>query len=1025
MSSIGDQKNLKTHWRSLADLHDLPEYRAFAEAEFPETADPGGVNRRRWLQVMGASFALAGVAGCEAKREEVLPFAKRPEGRTPGQPQRFATAMELSGSAIGLLVTSVDGRPIKVEGNPLHPQSLGGSHALAQAAVLELYDPDRSQNPVQLAAQGPIVHAQKDKWSGFDEFVRQHFAGVKERRGAGLAVLSPASSSPTLTRLRGRLQHELPEARWLVYEPLHDDSVRAGAKLALGAPYRTQLDLSSARVVLTLDADLLGSHPASLRYARDFARGREVVDGQMNRLYAVESCFTMTGSAADHRLPIRSGQVPAFVGRLLQRVQQLLSSSVSTPSGESHVEKFLAALAVDLVAHRGAGIVAAGDQQSAEVHAAVHQLNALLENVGKTVNYTLDPSADDVSQVESLKALVSDMQGGNVDTLLILGGNPAYDAPADLEFAAALQKVKTTIHAGLYRNETARLCQWHVPQAHFLESWSDARSFDGTYSIVQPLLAPLYGGRTGSELVARVLGDAVPKSEELVRATFKALVGEKYNESLWRRTVHDGLLTESAYPAETVTAAREASLPTEWSEELPKNGALELVFCRDASVYDGRFANNGWLQECPDPLTKLTWDNAALVGSATAKMLGVSSQTLATLKLGGMLLKVPVYVMPGQAEGSIALALGYGRTAAGLVGGLSDAEVPAVGVNSYLLRGSQAMYVATGLTVEATGESHRLAVTQDHFAIDKVGVHERARRVPILVREAPLDEYLKHPDFAQHVEHVPALESMWSEHVYEGHRWGMSIDLTKCIGCNACVVACQAENNIPVVGKDQVLRGREMHWIRVDRYFKGDAERPENVEVAMQPLACHHCELAPCEQVCPVAATVHSSEGLNDMVYNRCIGTRYCGNNCPYKVRRFNYLNFHEELKDANREISKMVFNPDVTVRVRGVMEKCTYCVQRIQAVKIDARNHGRPIDDGQVVTACQQACPAQAIVFGDLADSQSQVARSQQDSRSYALLAELNIKPRTTYLAKVRNPHPDLAEVPDPAEVEEGRAQH
>ncbi len=1003
MSSIGDQRTLKTHWRSLAELNDLPEYRAFVEAEFPEAVDPGGMNRRRWLQVMGASFALAGVAGCETKRQEILPFAKRPEGRTPGKPQQFATAMDLSGSAIGLLVTCVDGRPIKVEGNPQHPQSLGAANSLAQASILELYDPDRSQSPVQLAATSPTV------WANFDEAMESHFAAVKERQGTGFAVLAQANSSPTLARMRERLLKQWPQARWAEYEPLTDDHVLEGARLALGSRYRTQLDLRAARVTVCLDADLLGSHPASLRYARDFAEGRQVVDGQMNRLYAVESGFSITGSASDHRLPVRSGQIAAFVGRLQTAVKQWISGDAGIDSDGTQADKFLAAVATDLVAHRGAGIVAAGPQQPAAVHAAVHSLNALLENVGKTVRYTLDEGAGSPGHVISLAELASEISAGHVGTLLILGGNPAYDAPADLDFADGLKKVPMTIHAGLYRNETARACQWHVPQAHFLESWSDARSYDGTYSVVQPTIAPLHGGRTWSELLARMLGDVLANPEKLVRETFDAIAGDESSENLWRKTVHDGLLAGSAWPEATVSQPRETPLPTQLSGNEPENGQLELVFCRDASVYDGRFGNNGWLQECPDPLTKLTWDNAALIGPATAKMLKVASQTMATLKLSGHELTVPVYVMPGQAEGSVAIALGYGRTAAGLVGGLEDENIPAVGVNVYPLRTSKAMYIADGLTVEPRGEKYRLAVTQDHFAIDTVGMQERARRIPVLVREASLEQYKEHPDFAQHMAHVPHLESMWKEHEYDGHRWGMSIDLSKCIGCNACVVACQAENNVPVVGKEQVLRGREMHWIRVDRYFKGESEAAENVEVVMQPVACHHCELAPCEQVCPVAATVHSSEGLNDMVYNRCIGTRYCANNCPYKVRRFNYFNYHKELEDANREISKMMYNPEVTVRSRGVMEKCTYCVQRIQAVKIEAKNAGAPIRDGEIVTACQQACPTQAIVFGDLADKDAQVAGCQQDTRSYAMLAELNIKPRTAYLAKIRNPHPDL----------------
>ncbi len=1010
MSSIGKQRTLKTHWRSLAELNDLPEYREFLEAEFPQKADPKGLNRRRWLQVMGASFALAGVAGCETAQQELLPFAKRPEDRTPGKTQRFATAMDLGGSAIGLLVTCVDGRPIKVEGNPDHPQSLGGSSGLAQAAILELYDPDRSRG---LALEGV---QRSSSWTQFDKAMQGQFAQLKEKQGAGLVVLAESNSSPTLDRLRRRLLKQFPQARWAEYEPLTDDNARAGATFALGKAYRTQLDLQAARVILCLDADLLVGHPASLRYARDFAKGREVVDGKMSRLYCVESSFSVTGVAADHRLPLRSSQIAAFLGRLERVVTQRQGDANSGHAAEPSVDKFLAAVAADLATHQGAGLIAIGPGQPPEVHAAAHRLNAALGNVGKTVRYTRDSESAEqepvgVGHIESIAAVVKAMHDGSVDTLLILGGNPIYNAPADLDFAGGLGKVAMTIHAGLYQNETAEACRWHVPQAHFLESWGDARSYDGTYSVIQPMIEPLYGGRTHIEMVARLLGDVLPKPEGLVRETFQAIVEDSFSEKAWRRAVHDGVLADSAWPEETVSQPRDGSLTTEFSSEAPRNGALELTFCRDASVYDGRFANSGWLQECPDPLTKLTWDNAALVGPQTAKMLKVTSQTRATLQCKGNTLSVPVYVMPGQAEGSVAISLGYGRWRAGLVGGRNDdADVAPVGVNAYTLRTSEAMYIADGLKIEPTGEAYRLAVTQDHFAIDAVGLKERLKRIPILVREGSVKQYSEQPDFAQHIGHVPEkLESLWKEHEYDGRRWGMSIDLSKCIGCNACVVACQAENNVPVVGKDQVLRGREMHWIRIDRYFKGDPDHAEDVEVAMQPIACQQCELAPCEAVCPVAATTHSDEGLNDMVYNRCIGTRYCANNCPYKVRRFNYFNFHKDLEDANREVSKLMYNPEVTVRSRGVMEKCTYCVQRIQAAKIEAKNAGQPVSDGAVVTACQQACPSQAILFGDLADARSQVAHSSQDDRAYAILAELNIKPRTTYMAKIRNPNPDL----------------
>jgi MoCo/4Fe-4S cofactor protein with predicted Tat translocation signal len=1009
-----DEHNSKTHWRSLADLNDLPEYREFADAEFPEKADPGGLNRRRWLQVMGASFALAGAAGCETKKREILPFASRPEGRTPGESQQFATAMDLSGNAVGLLVTCVDGRPIKVEGNPAHPQSLGATGMYAQAAVLELYDPDRSRNPVQWSGQDEIIYSgsgKESKWARFDESLQAQFRKVRDEKGAGFCVLAESTSSPTIGRLRKLMLDLMPEARWFEYEPLSDDNVRAGSTLAFGAPYRTQLALDKARVIVCLEADLLGGHPAALQHARGFAQGREVTDGSMNRLYVVEGSYTITGSSADHRLAVAPREIAGLVSRLAQEVQRLVDGGGAEHGGSSAADKFLHAMAADLVGNRGRSVVAVGPQVAPEVHAAVHQLNAVLGNVGETVTYSQVEDAERPSHLEAIKTLAADMSGGNVKTLLILGGNPAYNAPADVNFAEALAKVETTIHVGLYRDETAELCQWHVPQAHFLESWGDARSFDGTYSLIQPMIEPLHQGRTWIEVVARVMGQSLPQVNELVKETARSLVGSSFSEKVWRKILHDGLLADSAWPLADVPNATSVELNSKDSS------GLQLVFCRDASVYDGRFANSSWLQECPDPLTKVTWDNAALISPAKAKELGVNSQEIVTLKVGDRSLDIPAYVMPGQADGVVTVALGYGRTAAGVVAGHAKREIKPVGANTYSLRTTAAPDIVDDVSVTSTGKTYRLATTQDHFAIDTVGVKERERRVGTLIREASLEHYQEHPDFAKHVVHHPPLESLWEEHKYDGHRWGMSIDLSKCIGCNACVVACQAENNIPVVGKEQVLHGREMHWIRIDRYFTGDAEQAEDVQVAMQPVACHHCELAPCEQVCPVAATVHSHEGLNDMVYNRCIGTRYCANNCPYKVRRFNYFNYHKDLKEASNEINKMVYNPEVTVRSRGVMEKCTYCVQRIQATKIDRKNAQEPIKDGDIQTACQQACPSQAIVFGDLADGEAFVSQLQQADRSYAMLGELNVKPRTTYLAKIRNPHPDLASEPTEAE--------
>ncbi len=1000
-------------WRSLAELADAPEYRAFLEAEFPEEADPTGVSRRRWLQLMGASLTLASVGGgCRWEEAKILPMVRRPPSRVPGESQKFATAIDLRGAAIGLLVSSVDGRPIKLEGNPLHPQSLGATDALAQATILQLYDPDRSGNVVQRTGRGETVQT----WEKFAEFAQEHFGGLQKTGGKGFRVLAETSSSPTLAALRERLLEAFPEAEWHEYEPLSRDNERAGAKLAFGRAYRPHYRLDQAKVILAIDEGLLCRHPAALQYARAFAEGRKVVDGRMNRLYVVESGYTPTGAAADHRLPMRAQDIGAMVAAL----ERELGAGQPKAAEETHdaeggdLARFVRAVARDLIAHRGESIVAAGPRQPAEVHAAVHRINAALGNGGKTIVYFADPDAERLTYAEAIKSLVGEMNAGEVQTLLVLGGNPVYNAPADLGFAEAMGKVETTIHLGLYRDETALASSWHLPQAHYLESWGDARSWDGTYSVVQPLIAPLLGGRPAIELLATILGEEKPSGMDLVQATFNNLVGDDDPVAKWRQTLHDGLLEGSGWSPETpsVAAAAESATGSPSLAEIGWNGGpLEIVFCSDPSVYDGRFANNAWLQETPDPITKLTWDNAAMIGPATADALGVENETLVRLTLDGRELVLPAYILPGQPAGSVAVGLGYGRLAAGAVGGDVRKGVKPIGFDTYRVRQTDAMEFATGAAIESTGEKYPLASTQDHHAIDVVGLRSRAHRVGELIREAPLDDYLEHPDFAKHMVHHPPLRSLWEEpDVSQGHRWGMSIDLAKCIGCNACVVACQAENNVPIVGKEQVIRGREMHWIRIDRYFSGDPERPR---VDNQVMLCQHCENAPCEQVCPVAATVHSVEGLNEMVYNRCVGTRYCSNNCPYKVRRFNFFNYHKNLDQPGNELTKMVYNPEVTVRSRGVMEKCTYCVQRIQNVKIEAKNQRRNIQDGEIQTACQQACPSQAIQFGDLADRTSRVFQDHASDRAYGVLAELNTQPRTAYLAKIRNPNPELEAAP------------
>ena len=1014
MSSLSEHDNPNRPWRSPADLNDSPEFRRFLAAEFPATDESQGISRRRWLQLMGASLALAGVSGCRWEKAEILPFAERPPERIPGKPQRFATAMDLAGSAVGLMVTCVDGRPIKIEGNPNHPASLGATDVLAQAAILELYDPDRSQAVYQTNGR----RAEPRNWDDFARFARSHFAGLRESGGAAFHVLAEADSSLTLQRLRGQLLQTFPQAKWHEYEPISCDNHRVGTTQTPGPPARALLQLDKARVMVCLDADPLGSHPAAVRHAADFAEGREVADGKMSRLYVLESRLSLTGAAADHRLAVPCRDVAAFARALEHELDRLLGSEVIQPSKHPLVR----AMARDLVDHRSEGVVVCGRRQPADVQAAVRRINAALENVGQTVTYIADHQPARPSHVEAIRSLAADLADQKVRTLLILGGNPVYNAPADLDFARVLSGVETSIHLSLYRDETSRLCNWHLPRAHFLETWGDARAYDATWlGVVQPMIAPLFQGKSCMEVLAAVLDQTFADGYDLVRETFQEVLPPDDWEKRWRETLHDGLPSEWALEAgpdrepdlsdnSSADAAARGD-PPRLPEPKIENGNLEIVFCQDASVYDGRFANNGWLQEWPDPITRLTWGNAALLSPATAQKLGVEDQTLVTLKYKGRELEIPAHVTPGQADGSVAVSLGYGRTAAGRVGGLVGQQVDPVGADAYKLRTSDAMDFDTGLFVEPTGKEYPLAGVQDHFAIDAVGQKARSERVDTLIREATLEYYRRHPDFAKHAVHHPPLQSLWEEHKYDqGYQWGMTIDLSKCTGCGACVVACQAENNIPIVGKQRVLQGREMQWLRVDRYFQGD---PVDPQVVMQPVACQHCEMAPCEQVCPVAATLHDQQGLNVMVYNRCVGTRYCANNCPYKVRRFNYFNYHKELADSRNEIAKMLYNPEVTVRSRGIMEKCTYCLQRIRAATIEAKNNRRRIEDGELKTACQQVCPTRAIVFGDLSDNDSQVARWAKDQRSYAILAQLNVKPRTMYLARIRNPNPELWKEP------------
>ncbi|MEW6235568.1 MAG: TAT-variant-translocated molybdopterin oxidoreductase [Candidatus Omnitrophota bacterium] len=1000
----------RTYWRSLRELAASSEYRQYVERAFPPHAAEklDGPSRREFLRVIAASLALAGATGCRWPKETIVPYGKRPDNRIPGVPAHFATAMELGGVASGLLVTSYDGRPIKIEGNPSHPINQGAASAIEQASVLELYDPDRSRRPSQRDKDQTTDRS----WDEFATYAKERMTAWRAQKGKGVYVLSEASSSPSLSDMRQCWLEALPETKWLEYEPVSNDNEREGTRLATGTPLLAHPKLDRAEIILSLEADPLGRHPAALKLARDFIVGRNPDGESVNRLYAVESYYTTTGAMADHRLIMPSGSIELFALYIcaelfhkqnLEIPENLQPIKVALEPFLDHkiYPKYIPIIAKELTSHKGRSVILAGPQQSEIVHALVYLMNWLLDSIGKTITYTEAPDPKRATHLDAIRSLKEDMNAGIVQALIILGGNPAYDSPVDLNLPGELANLEHTIHLSLYENETSQRCRWRLPRAHFLESWGDARAYDGTICAIQPLIAPLYEGKSAIELLSSMLEEKPQSGYEIVRRVMKIQMGEANFEARWQTFLHDGILSDSRYNEITpdVTSAALLDVIANTSNEPIPFGKdkLELVFVPDSKIYDGRFSNNGWLQELPDYHTKLTWDNAAMISPALAEELSVRNGEMILLRYEDRReLEIAAYIMPGQAQYSIMLPLGYGRTAAGRAGN-------GVGFNTYQLRTTSAMNCRTGLYIEPLGYAYPLAMTQDHHFIDLVGMRERERRIGELIREADLDEYKKNPDFLHQEEAHHTVHPLWKEQEYPNHKWGMAIDLNSCIGCNACVAACQAENNIPVVGKKQVKNGREMHWIRIDRYFKGDANEPE---IAHQPVACVQCENAPCEQVCPVAATTHDHEGLNAMVYNRCIGTRYCSNNCPYKVRRFNFFNYQKDLQD----MEKMQYNPDVTVRSRGVMEKCTYCTQRIEAVKIAAKNDGRAIADGEIIPACAQTCPTKAIVFGDLNNKQSRAAQLHAKSRSYFMLGELNIKPRTAYLAKIRNPNPELA---------------
>ena len=933
--------------------------------EFPPGASewPAGVSRREFLRLSSATLALAGLGACTKQPlEKIVPYVEQPEVVIPGKPLRFATATQFSGFGQGLLVTSYEGRPTKIEGNPTHPASLGATSVWAQADVLDLYDPDRAQT----VTTGGAIKTIDDFWNTLNLALES----AKPSGGQTLRILAEPISSPTLLAQLADVIQKFPAARWCIWDPLNRDNLNTNDALC---------DFSKAKVVVALDSDFLYAHPLALRYARDFGHARRVIAAEgarMNRFYAAESTPTITGSNADHRIAVAATNILS----LAQTIASKLGIN-ARPTTKITNEEWIDAVVDDLKTNRGASVVIAGETQPPEVHALVLQINSALSNNGATIS-SVPPLPLPANRI-GFRELVDEMHRGAVELLVVLGGNPRYNAPVDLDFASAFEKVKLRLHHSVYFNETSRHSHWHMPALHFLESWSDTRAFDGSLSIVQPLIEPMYAGTSMHEILEALTGQSPRTSYEIVHSHWQAKNPVPDFETKWRRALSDGVVRELSAPEINFTSGTETvQRPTPGAQRPPSN--LEVLFRPDVSVRDGRYANNGWLQELPRQFSKLVWDNAALISPQLAKRENLENGDIIDLTLRDRTTQAPVWIQPGQAENSVTLPLGYGREIAGRVG-------RNVGFNAYALRTTDAFWFGDGLAIRKTGARHWFVSTQQHH-----DVHGPRG----ILHDGTFEEFMSNPQFAQEKEEHPSTEETLykpDEYPYKGYKWGMVVDLNICIGCHACTIACQAENNIPVVGKQQVGMRREMHWIRVDTYYSGATDDPKFTH---QPVPCMHCENAPCELVCPVGATVHDDEGLNLQVYNRCVGTRYCSNNCPYKVRRFNFLEYNNRLSPTE----KLVKNPDVTVRSRGVMEKCTYCIQRINAARITAELEKRTIRDGEIVPACAQVCPVEAIVFGNMNDSQGRVAHLKKSPLNYWMLGELNTRPRTSYFAKLRN---------------------
>ena len=952
-----------TFWRTLEEAAESEELREYIEQEFPALSGqiPQGVDRRSLLKVMAASLAMAGAAACTKQPKElIVPYVRQPENVIPGVPLFYATAMNTGGYARGLLVESHLNRPTKVEGNPGHPASLGATTIFEQAALLNLYDPDRSETVLQ---EGRL-----STWGDFTGKFSTEAQALAIRKGEGLAILTGPTTSPTFIDQMKTLAGQMPATKWYVFDPTVNPAAASAAKKVAGHNAFVSYDLSKADVIVSLESDFLNNGPAALAYARQFSKRRGVDNGETPcRLYAIEASPTVSGSLADHHLPVKSSAIPGIAYQLAK------ACGVNAPAVGGTPPSWLDAVAEDLQKSKGRCVVIPGEFQPESVHLAAFALNEALGNIGQTVRVL---EGVEPENTHSLQELTDDLNGGRVETLLIVSQNPVYTAPASLNFESAIRKARLVVRVGQMFDETSRWCHWHIPEAHFLETWSDTRAFDGTTTIQQPLIEPIYNGKSGYEILSILVGKPDQNSHEIVKGYWQSQSKAGDFNAFWQKSLHDGWVDGTAVgtinPKSVALSAPEMT-------ELP---GLEIIFRPDPTIADGTYSNNGWLQECPKPQTKMTWDNTVCISPKNASKLNVAKGDMLRVTVNGKSAVGPAWILPGHVEDSATVYFGYGREGSGRVGNK-------IGYNAYAIQNAEAPYATAG-TIEKTGEKYRLANVQE--------TQTMAGRDP--VRAADLVEYRKTPDFPTKEEKpLPPDFSLYKDThwPYNGYKWAMTIDLNICTGCSACMVACQAENNIAVVGKDQVARGRHMHWIRVDRYYSGDLDNPAMYN---QPVPCMHCENAPCEVVCPVAATVHSNEGLNEMVYNRCVGTRYCSNNCPYKVRRFNFYLY----SDWNTESLYGARNPDVTVRSRGVMEKCSYCVQRIQEAKITSDKEGREVRDGEILTACQQVCPTQAITFGNLNDKSSKVAKSQALPRKYGLLDDLNTRPRTQYLGYVRN---------------------